>query len=195
MLRDSGLTKGEWVIQNAANSAVGLHVIQMAKHLGIKTINVVRREELIEPLKELGADEVVLEESGYHKRITELTNGAHVKLALNSVGGESAIRLVNALSDGGIHITFGAMQFDEVRYPTRALIFSDVTMQGFWMDKWYRDNSEPRVKIMFDHIFDLMRKGIVRPSVDRVYALDDYLDAMKRASEPRLGKVLFRMTD
>ena len=195
MLRDSGLNKGEWVIQNAANSAVGLHVIEMAKHLDLKTINVVRREELIEPLKQMGADVVVLEDSGYHKRINELTGGEPVSLALNSIGGESGMRLVNVLSPNGIHITFGAMQFDPVRFPTRALIFNNVTMKGFWMDKWFRDNSEARVKIMFDHIFDLMRKGIVQPSVDRLYGLEDYKQAIERAGQPRMGKVLFRLTD
>ena len=47
-LRD--LPKGSWVIQNAANSGVGYCVIQIAKILGLKTINLVRREELIPQL-------------------------------------------------------------------------------------------------------------------------------------------------
>ncbi|MEX0332509.1 MAG: 2-enoyl thioester reductase domain-containing protein [Puniceicoccaceae bacterium] len=191
LLRDSGLASGDWVIQNAANSAVGLHVIEMAHHLGLKTINVVRREELVEPLLKLGADHVVLEDSGYEKRIKELTGGQPVKLALNSVGGESAIHLVNALSPGGIHITFGAMQFEAVRFPTRALIFNDVHMKGFWMDKWFRSHSQPRIQIMYDKIFDLMRKGIVSPSVDSTYPIEDFKQAFERAGQPRLGKVLF----
>lgn len=193
LLRDSGLSQGEWVVQNAANSAVGLHVIEMARHLGLKTLNVVRRPELIEPLLKHGADLVVLEDSGYEKKVKELTGGQPVKLALNSVGGESAIRLVTALSPGGIHVTFGAMQFEAVRFPTRSLIFDDICLKGFWMDKWLRGQSEARVQIMFDKIFDLMRKGIVRAMVDSEYPLDDYKAAFERASQPRLGKVLFRI--
>jgi trans-2-enoyl-CoA reductase len=161
----------------------------------LKTLNVVRRPELIEPLKEHGADVVVLEDSGYEKKISELTGDQPVKLALNSIGGDSAIRLVNSLSTDGIHITFGAMQFESVRYPTRALIFNNVTMKGFWMDKWFRGQSETRIKIMYDKIFDLMRKGIVTPSIDEVYSLDDYKKAIERVGQPRLGKVLFKMAD
>ncbi len=195
LLRDAHLNSGDWVIQNASNSAVGLHVIEMAQHLGLKTLNVVRREELVEPLKAQGADVVVLEDSGYEKQIKELTGGEPVKLALNSIGGESAIRLANALSEGGIHITFGAMQFEAVRYPTRALIFNDITMKGFWMDKWFRSQSEARIKIMYDKIFDLMRNGVVKASVDSLYSLSDYKAAFARVSEPRLGKVLFKTSD
>jgi trans-2-enoyl-CoA reductase len=195
LLRDSGLSSGDWVVQNAANSAVGLHVIEMAHHLGIKTLNVVRREELIEPLLKHGAEKVVLEDSGYERKVKELTDGQPVKLALNSVGGESAIRLVNALSPDGIHITFGAMQFEAVRYPTRALIFNNIHMKGFWMDKWLRSQTQSRVQIMFDKIFDLMRKGVVEPSVDSVYGIEDFQKAFERVSQPRLGKVLFRFED
>ncbi len=36
------LKPGDWIIQNGANSMVGLAVIQMAKEMGVKTINIVR---------------------------------------------------------------------------------------------------------------------------------------------------------
>ena len=192
LLRDSGIANSDWVIQNAANSAVGLSVIEMSRHLGLKTINVVRREELIEPLKKLGADVVVLEDSGYEKKVADLTGGEPVRLALNSVGGESAIRLVRSLSEGGVHVTFGAMQFETVRFPTRELIFSDVEMRGFWMDKWMREQSKQRAQVMFDKIFDLMKKGIVKPLTEASYPIDQYKEALKASRQPRLGKILFR---
>lgn len=195
LLRDANLASGDWVIQNAANSAVGLHVIEMARHLELHTVNVVRREELIKPLKEHGADVVVLEESGYEKEIQSLTGGRAPVLALNSVGGESAIRLLNALGEGGTHITFGAMQFEKVRFPTRQLIFDQIAMRGFWMDKWLRSQSKARVQVMFDKIFDLMLKGVVKPSVEAVYPVDDYKAALEASGKPRLGKVLFRLGD
>ncbi|HKJ90912.1 MAG TPA: zinc-dependent alcohol dehydrogenase family protein [Oceanipulchritudo sp.] len=192
LLRDAHLANGDWLIQNAANSAVGLHVIEMARYLDLKTINVVRREELVEPLKARGADVVVLEESGYEKKIADLTGGEPVRLALNSVGGSSAIRLVKALSPGGLHITFGAMTFDAVRLPTRELIFEGLVMKGFWMDKWFRENTRARVQIMFDKMFDLMQKGIIQAPVEAEYSLDDYKAAIEAAGQPRLGKILFR---
>src|SRR5258705_13943177 len=55
------LQKGDWLIQNAANSAAGRAVIQIAHELGYKTVNVVRRAELIEELRGEGGDIVLLD--------------------------------------------------------------------------------------------------------------------------------------
>ncbi|MDX2112110.1 MAG: 2-enoyl thioester reductase domain-containing protein [Verrucomicrobiota bacterium] len=192
LLRDGHLGIGDWVIQNAANSAVGVFVIQMAKHLGLRTVNVVRREDLIAPLKKLGADVVVLDNDEYPKNIHKLTGGSAVHLALNSVGGESAIRLVKSLSEEGKLVTFGAMSFEAVRFPTRHLIFSDISLSGFWMDRWLRVHSRPRAQIMFDKIFTLMRTGALTAPVEKVYPLAGYKEALAHAAKPRLGKILFR---
>src|SRR5438876_7233240 len=55
------LQKGDWLIQNAANSAAGRAVIQMAHELGYKTVNVVRRDELIDELRAEGGDVVLID--------------------------------------------------------------------------------------------------------------------------------------
>jgi len=49
LLRDEApdFKPGDWVVQNAANSGVGRSLITIAKARGIKTINLVRRQELI----------------------------------------------------------------------------------------------------------------------------------------------------
>ena len=49
------LKAGDWVIQNVANSAVGRLLIVQAKQRGLRTVNVVRRAELADELKALGA--------------------------------------------------------------------------------------------------------------------------------------------
>lgn len=192
ILRDAHLEEGAWVVQNAANSAVGISVIQMAHHLGLKTLNLVRREELIEPLRALGGDAFALDTDDYPKQVNELTGGGKVLLGLNSVGGDSAMRMLKALSNGGTMVTFGAMSFEAVRFPTRALIFENKSLTGFWMDQWYRDHSPRRAQVMFDKVFALLRDGIVKLPVEATYRLSDFAKAVQHAAEPRLGKVLFK---
>src|SRR5262249_26615220 len=53
------LQPGDWVVQNVANSAVGRHLIVIAKARGWRTINVVRRDDVAGELTALGADAVV----------------------------------------------------------------------------------------------------------------------------------------
>ena len=55
------LQKGDWLIQNAANSAAGRDVIHIAHELGYKTVNVVRRAELVDELRAEGGDVVLVD--------------------------------------------------------------------------------------------------------------------------------------
>jgi trans-2-enoyl-CoA reductase len=62
MLRNYvALQPGDWVIQDAANSGVGTNLIGLARADGIRTVNVVRRSALTEPLQAIGADVVVVD--------------------------------------------------------------------------------------------------------------------------------------
>ncbi|MEM8549863.1 MAG: 2-enoyl thioester reductase domain-containing protein [Verrucomicrobiota bacterium] len=192
LLKDfADLQPGDWVIQNAATSAVGTSVIQYAKHLGLRTLNVVRDMAREPFLKEVGADVVVAEDSGYEKQIKEFTGGAKPKLALNSIGGDSVIRLIRAVADGGYVVTFGGMVGDKVRFPTRNLIFNDVRLVGFWMDRWLRVKTASEIQAMLDEVYDLLAKGIISIPVDATYPFEQALEAVAQANTGGCnGKVL-----
>src|SRR5213594_4458198 len=82
------LHKGDWLIQNAANSAAGRAVIQIAHELGYKTVNVVRRSELIEELRAEGGDVVLVDKENLREDVKSSTSGGQIRLGLNAVGGE-----------------------------------------------------------------------------------------------------------
>src|SRR5438067_3554442 len=69
------LQRGDWVIQNAANSAAGRAVIQIAHELGYKSVNVVRRPELIEELRREGADIVLMDGETLRDEVKSATGG------------------------------------------------------------------------------------------------------------------------
>src|SRR5947209_464378 len=103
------LARGDWVIQNAANSAAGRAVIQIARELGFKTANVVRRAELVDELRAEGGDVVLVDGEKLRDEVGDAVGGLPIRLALNAVGGESALRLANCLAFGGTLVSFGAM--------------------------------------------------------------------------------------
>jgi NADPH:quinone reductase-like Zn-dependent oxidoreductase len=186
------LAPGSWVLQNAGNSTVGLAVIQMAKTMGFKTISQVRREELIAPLKALGADHVVIEGSGWAKQLKELTGGEPIQLALNSIGGESASDQIKALGEGGTQVTFGGMVGDLVRFPTRFLIFNDVRLVGFWWDQWCQKAGSQGLNQVMSAVYGMMRDGTLKLPVEATYSFAEYEAAIKHDQQPRLGKVLLK---
>ncbi len=184
------LKGGDWIVQNASNSAVGVAVIQLAKSMGIHTINLVRREELIDPLRDLGADHVVLEGSDWTRATEAMTNGAPIRLALNSIGGESAIDQIKVLGKGGTQVTFGGMVGDKVRFPTRFLIFNDVRLVGFWWDNWSRENGLDAVRSVLNQVYRYMSEGSLKIPISGNYPFSQFSDALAHDKSPRLGKIL-----
>lgn len=186
------LKAGDWIVQNAANSAVGFCVAGLAKHRGLNTLCVVRdRDAWEEPLKQAGASVVVAEESGYEKQIEAIVDGERPKLGLNSIGGDSVMRLIKSLGEGGTVVTFGGMVGDKVRYPTRELIFKDLCLRGFWMDRWFRQHTAEARKALMADVCSLLGQGLMPMPVDSRYAMTEAMEAVKKSLAPgRRGKVL-----
>jgi trans-2-enoyl-CoA reductase len=180
------------VIQNAANSAVGRLVIQIAKSAGWRTINLVRRPEMIDEMREWGGDVVVLDSEETKDGIAAAIGGAKVRLALNAVGGDSALRVANALAPGGTIVTFGAMSRQPLRIPNGLVIFKDLRWRGFWISQWYREAPAAAEGEMFAELFDLAARGALHSPVERVYPLSEATAAIAHAAKSqRAGKILF----
>jgi NADPH:quinone reductase-like Zn-dependent oxidoreductase len=184
------LNSGDVIIQNAGNSAVGQSVIQFARKMGVKCISLVRNLDSVDHLKALGSTEVWLDDDEVPDRAKMFTEGKGCKLGLNSVGGRSALRLARCLFPGGVHVTFGAMDSSPVRFPTRNLIFDDVRMVGFWLDRWRRKQSPAGLRNALEQVLQPLAMTEIKHSIDQVYNLSEFKDAYNRNAQPRVGKVL-----
>jgi trans-2-enoyl-CoA reductase len=186
------LEHDQWVIQNAANSAAGRAVIQIARELGFKTVNVVRRPELIDELRAEGGDVVLVDGEKLRDEVRERTGNAKIRLGLNSVGGDSALRLANCLAPGGTLVTFGAMSLQPVKIPTGLFIFKDLRFRGIWINKWYDNATHGERMAAFGPIFDMAKRGLLKTKVESMHPLSDYKAAVTRAAEGgRDGKIVF----
>lgn len=186
---------GEWIAQNAANSGVGRCVIQLARTLGVRTMNFVRRPELVAELQALGADHVVLDSEDGLQEAKAVIGKPGAALAFNAVGGESALRLMNLLASGGVHITFGAMARRPLTVPNGLLIFKNLELRGLWITRWIDGASASEVTEVYTRLAGHALAGELVQPVDAVFPLEDYRNALVRAAESgRHGKVLFRMS-
>jgi len=184
--------EGEWVVQNVGNSAVGRCVIQLAHRLGIKTISFVRRAELFDELTALGADHVVLDDDDGQAKARETMGGAHATLALNAVGGDSALRLMKLLREGGHHITYGAMGRKPVTIPNGLLIFRGIQIHGFWVTRWLDKAPPEEAHAVYGNLASLVAAGQLDQQIDTTFPLESFSEALARLDAPdRSGKVLF----
>src|ERR1700736_163033 len=186
------LARGDWLIQNAANSAAGRAVIQIAHELGFKTVNVVRRAELIDELRAEGGDVVLIDNEKVRDEVKNATSGAAIRLGLNSVGGDSALRLANCLAFGGTLVSFGAMSLQPLKIPTGLFIFKDLRFRGIWINKWYDDATMQERMKAFQGLFEMAKRGLLKTKVERSYAIDEAKAAGAHASQSkRSGKIIF----
>jgi trans-2-enoyl-CoA reductase len=186
------LARGDWLIQNAANSAAGRAVIHIARDLGYKTVNVVRRSELIDELRAEGGDIVLVDSENLRREVQDAIGGPSIRLGLNAVGGESALRLANCLAPGSTLVTYGAMSLQPLKIPNGLLIFKDLRFRGIWINKWY-DNATPAQRMeAFQHLFEMAKRGLLQTKVEKAYPLSEAKTAVAHAAHgQRSGKIIF----
>lgn len=190
------LETGDWIVQNAANSGVGFSVIQLARTLGYRTVNVVRREACRQPLQDAGADVVLLEGDTLSVELKQTVGSSGAKLCLNAVGGESALALAKVLANGGHHVTFGAMSRRPVTIPNGVLIFKQPHFHGFWLTRWIDETQPATVRAEYLRLAEIVAAGQLKMPVDQCFSLSHFSSAILRAQQDqRDGKVIFKIND
>src|SRR5437868_4092744 len=187
------LRKGDWLIQNAANSGAGQCVIQIARELGFKSVNVVRRPELVEELRSLGGDAVLVDGENLRDEVAAATNKAPIRLALNAVGGENGLRVAKCLASDGTMVTYGAMSLQPLCIPNGMFIFKNLRFTGFWVNKWYEAATPQERAETFAPLFEMAKRGLLRTKVEKTYRLSEAHAAIAHASQNmRSGKIVFQ---
>jgi NADPH:quinone reductase-like Zn-dependent oxidoreductase len=179
------LKPGEWALQNAANSAVGRWVIAFAKARGLKTVNIVRRPELVAELKGIGGDVVVVDSPDVSKAIKAAVGQAELRLALDGVSGPATGVLASTLSPHGTLVSYAAMSEAPMSISPLDVIFKPITMRGFWLGHpEAAAKSAPAVA----QAAEMIASGLVHVPVTATYALSSINEAVAHAQ--RGGKIL-----
>src|SRR6267142_3049876 len=103
------LMPADWIGQTAANSAMGQYIIALAELAGVKTLNVVRREEAAELVRQWGGDRVVLQGDDLHRSVEDALDGKQLSLVLDMVGGTPVGELAKSLTTGGSIVSYALL--------------------------------------------------------------------------------------
>lgn len=138
------LEKGDWVIQNGANSAVGRAVIQLSKIWGYKVISVIREHSDADSLKadltELGSAAVITDKEiqfpEFVKNTLPKLTGSEdsvIRLGLDCVGGINSTVLLNLIASRGLFVVYECMSKVAVHLGPAPLVFKNVSILGYWL--------------------------------------------------------------
>ena len=181
----SDLKPGDWIVQNAANSGVGRSLIAIAKARGLKTINLVRRPELIQELQAVGGDLVVVDEDGVLDKIKTAVGDSRVQLAIDGVSGNSSATVASALSAHGTFVIYAYMGGGLVTINPFDLIVKRVIVKGFFMN---HPDIEPKIPAALREAIPLIASGAIHLPIAATYPLSSLREAVLHTQ--RGGKVL-----
>jgi trans-2-enoyl-CoA reductase len=182
---------GHWVIQNAANSGVGHCLIKLAREAGMKSVNVVRRQELVAPLRVFGADAVLIDGPELDARVREALGGGTLALAIDAIGGTATQRLARCVADGGTVVNYGFLSGEPCVVDNRELVYRGVTLKGFWLRRWYVETPPTIIAALYRKLAAMLADGTLAVEVEQVYPLARLKDAVAHAArEGRSGKIL-----
>jgi len=181
----------QWVIQNAANSGVGSCLIRLAREIGLKTVNVVRRAELADELRAIGADEVLTDGPDLDERVRTAIAGGALPLAIDAVGGSATQRLARCVDDGGTVVNYGALSGEACMVDVRDTLFRDVSLRGFWLRRWFGQTPPERVGALYRDLAARLGDGRLAIDVEAVYPIRRIKEAVAHAARAgRKGKIL-----
>jgi mitochondrial enoyl-[acyl-carrier protein] reductase / trans-2-enoyl-CoA reductase len=185
------LQPGDWLIQDAANSGVGTNLIRLARADGIRTVNVVRRDSLVEPLQVIGADVVVVDGADLAERVRDATGGGAIRLAIGAVGGAIVLRLADCLAEGGTVVNYGLLSGQPCQLGGHHTIFKSITLTGFWLQKTLTAMARPDLEKLYADLAARIADGTLRVEIEATYPIEEIKTALAHAGrEGRSGKVL-----
>ena len=185
------LMEGDWIIQTAPLSSVGQCVMQIAKGMGVRTINVVRRLETTIKILSLGGSVIVEDGPELGKRVAELIGNDPVRLALDAVAGAGVNRLAECLIEGSTIVNYGMLSTEACVLGAEHTIFRNICLRGFWLSKLLSRMPQGKRVELLDTLGHMVASGKLHMEVDSLFPMTEIQAALQRAEQGgRNGKVM-----
>ena len=186
------LAPGAWLAQTGASSATAGYVVALAKHAGLRTLNVVRRADSVKPLLDAGADVVLVEGADLTEQAADAIGDAPLELIIDAVAGEPVAKLASLLKAGGPIVSYTARNRQPLSIPVVDLIFRGLSVHGYWLNRWLDSTPQETIVRTYRELAALVGSGTLAAPVEATYAIADYREAIGHAAQnDRHGKVLF----
>lgn len=137
------LVEGDSFVMSAAGSQLAKFMISLGRDRGLKPIGVVRRAEQIEPLRALGAAEVLDSTADNHaSELRRVCKELKPRTFLDAVTGPASKQIFDALPDRATWVIYGRLSAEPITIDdAQSFIFRRKTITGFWLSDWFEQAS------------------------------------------------------
>jgi NADPH:quinone reductase-like Zn-dependent oxidoreductase len=172
LVERAGMRPGDHVLITAASGGVGRAAIQIAGQIGAVPLAVTRSSAKERSLLEAGAAAVIAtDRDDVGEATRKLTGGAGADLILDAVMGPGLADLSLAARPGGTLVAVGWLDPRPASFPAnpsltvhRYMAFADMVVPA-------------TMRRVAAFLTAGVRSGVLRPAVDRVFALDEIVEA------------------
>lgn len=181
------LEPGECFIHSPGAGSVGRFLTVLARERGLRSVALVGSREPIAQLWGLGADNVLVRETGVQARLNELGLG-QPRVGFDGSGGQASALLGSCLRVGGELVVYGATSREPIQLPVDQLVFRDIHVRGFWLHRWAEAAGPARLRSELEALvaMDLQEQVVAR------FSLDQWPAALELAGQAGLpGRVVF----
>ena len=171
------LKSGDTILVHAAAGGVGLIVSQWAKLLGLSVIGTVSSEAKADVARKHGCDHAILyTREDVAKRVRELTNGAGVAVAYDSVGKDTFAGSIDSLRKRGLLVCVGTASgpvppIDATQLAIKGSVY--VTRPA--LADYIADPAEKSALAL--ELFEHVAAGQIRIEINQRYELQDAAQA------------------
>uniref|UniRef100_B0T958 enoyl-[acyl-carrier-protein] reductase n=1 Tax=Caulobacter sp. (strain K31) TaxID=366602 RepID=B0T958_CAUSK len=183
------LQPGDWVVQNAANSGVGRSLIAIAKQRGLRTINFVRRAELVDELLAAGGDIVALDRPDELARIAQIVGSGRVRLGVDGVAGKATTALTRVMTEQSVLLAYAVASGEPMAVNMLDLVYKRMAAYGFYLG--HPEHAEALAEAVAEAA-PLVISGQLHVPIAATYPLEAIKEAVAHAQ--RGGKVLLEIT-
>jgi NADPH:quinone reductase-like Zn-dependent oxidoreductase len=154
-------------------------------------IGTTRFRENADYLKAMGASHVIVTgEENVARRLVETTNGKGVDMVFDPVGAGLIARYSPALGRNSRIYFYGTLDASAPALPLKDMLQKNAVFHPYSLFNYVEDPDMCARGKTF--VYDSLARGRIRPRIDRVYPMEQYVEAFEYLSKPRKnhGKVV-----
>jgi len=189
------LKPGERVLIHAVGSGVGSAAVQLAHAMGCTVFGTSRTAEKLERARALGLDVGIdTSREDFATVILQLTRGTGVHVVIDHIGAPALAGNLAALATRGRLIVIGLLGGGSAVLDLSTLLHKRITIVGTALRSRPMEEKIAVTQRFATQVVPWLERGLVRPIVNRVYALEEARAAHERvASNLGFGKVVLRV--